>query len=431
MPIVFVLIFVAHFLSTNTTSFDSRWSIHTAMSIVQEGNTDLDEYDGNVIQEHDYSLEVVDGHLYSIFPVGPSLIAVPIVYALDVSTDRMIEFDLEEYLTEVVPGGVEVFVASIVIALASWVIYAIARLELDRKYSLLIVLIFAFSTSAWSTGSRALWQHGPSMLMLSLALYILLMARRQDRPALVQFAALPLAFAYLVRPTNSISIAIISLYVLIEYRGYFIAYMAWAATVAIPFFAFNLSVYDDILSPYYRLSPYYQPDRISLDRFFEALAGNLIAPSRGLLVYTPVFLFSIYGIFLKFWEKRAIRLDYYLVAIIVFHWVSISLFPLWWGGHAFGPRYMSDIIPYLMYFLIAAVAIFTGRQLDPGKPFQAANRWAMAGIFCAFVAAGFFIHYRGANDFDVIEWNVDPANVDQAPGRVWELDDIQFLRGLD
>jgi hypothetical protein len=269
------------------------------------------------------------------------------------------------------------------------------------------------------------------MLMLSLALYILLMARRQDRPALVQFAALPLAFSYLVRPTNSISIAIISLYVLIEYRGYFIAYLAWAATIAIPFLAFNLSVYDDILSPYYRLSPYYQPDRISLDRFFEALAGNLIAPSRGLLVYTPVFLLSIYGIFLKLWHKRFIRLDYYIVAIIVLHWVSISLFPLWWGGHAFGPRYMSDIIPYLMYFLIAAVAIFTGRRLEPGQHLQRVGRWALAGVFYAFVAAGFFIHYRGANDFDVIKWNVDPSNIDQEPGRVWELDDIQFLRGLD
>jgi len=428
LPTVFAIILVAHFSSANITSFDSRWSIHTAMSIINDGDIDLDEYRGHVIRETDYSYEGRNGHLYSIFPIGTSLIAVPFVWAIDVGSDRMLGFDFEEHVRETVPGGVEVFIASFVIAATSMFIYGIARFELDRKYSLLMVFVFAFGTSAWSTASRALWQHGPTMLMLAMALYIILLARK--RPALIQFAALPLAFSYLVRPTNSVSIALITLFVLIEYRQYFLAYLGWAALIAIPFLAFNVSIYDSILSPYYHLSPYYQQERVSFDRFFEALAGNLISPSRGLFVFTPALLFALYGAVMKFKAKRFLRLDYFLVAILLLHWVSISLFPIWWGGHAYGPRYMSDIIPYLMYFLIAGMAIMVERGLTIHFSLVSLRRWSLPAVFAALVAISFLIHYRGANSFDVVEWNVEPTNVDQEPGRVWELDDIQFLRGL-
>jgi hypothetical protein len=55
---------------------------------------------------------------------------------------------------------------------------------------------------------RALWQHGPSMLMLTLALWLIVVAH--ERPWVVQFASLPLAFSYVVRPTNVVSIVFLA-----------------------------------------------------------------------------------------------------------------------------------------------------------------------------------------------------------------------------
>ena len=176
LPAVFLFIFTVHFMSGNVTSYDSRWSIHTAMSILTEGDTDLDEYRGAVIKDTDYSLEEVNGHLYSIFPIGVSLIAVPFVFLIDEGADQLLKFDLDAYIAGTVPGGMEVFIGSVVVTMTAVVLYWIARLSLDQKYSLLVVLIFAFGTSAWSTASRGLWQHGPTMLMLSIALYLLLLA---------------------------------------------------------------------------------------------------------------------------------------------------------------------------------------------------------------------------------------------------------------
>jgi len=49
------------------------------------------------------------------------------------------------------------------------------------------------------------------MLMLTLALYLALRAQRQ--PAKIQFAGLLLAYAFIVRPTNSVPFVLFTLYV--------------------------------------------------------------------------------------------------------------------------------------------------------------------------------------------------------------------------
>ena len=60
---VFLAVFVSHFYGGNNLSFDSKWTIHTALSIIREGNTDLDEY-GELIARHDEygAIERFGGH---------------------------------------------------------------------------------------------------------------------------------------------------------------------------------------------------------------------------------------------------------------------------------------------------------------------------------------------------------------------------------
>src|SRR6266849_1973850 len=80
--------------------------------------------------------------------------------------------------------------------------------------SLLVALLFAIGTSALSTASRALWQHGPSMLFLAGALLCLVRADTSSR--WLAPAGVCLALGYLMRPTNSISVLLLSGYVLIS-----------------------------------------------------------------------------------------------------------------------------------------------------------------------------------------------------------------------
>ncbi len=414
---VFLLVFIGYFSSKVITSFDSVWVIHTAMSIIREGNTNLDEYRTLVDQigpEHPEATENIDGHIYMSFPIGTSLMIVPILFVIDRFEAWVLSSDLNATLQQSLPQDIELFIACLIVALTEVVIFQISRLFLGPVHSFLIIFVFAFCTSAWSTASRALWQHGPSMLMLSIALYLLLLARRH--PSLIQFVGIPLAFSYVVRPTNSISIVLISVYVLIQYRSFFIRYLLLSSLVVVPFLWFNFSIYH---AP---LSPYYLPQRIGSNvNFGEALVGNLVSPGRGLFVLSPILLLSINGFILKL-RQRLDKLDFILLCCILLHWIAISLFPHWWGGWSFGPRFFTDMMPYFIYFLIPVATAFS--QLH-GKS------KAILGIYAAgLIVFSFFVNDRGANIEATTLWNRDPVNVDAQPARVWDWKDLQFLRGI-
>lgn len=416
---IFLVVFISYFKSEVITSFDSQWSIPTAMSLIKEGNANLDEYHELISRYDYYVIQVFDDHFYTMYPIGVSLIAVPFVFVLDQVLVRLISFNLEDYVKHTVPVGIELFIASFIVALTAVGIYLIARLFLNPVLSLLPVFIFAFCTSAWSTASRALWQHGPSMLMLTLTLYLILLARSKSR--LIPFTGIPLAFSYVIRPTNSLSVFLFTIFIFLEYRSYFLPYLFWVMAIGIPFLWFNLSVYHSFLPFYYLL-----PQKLgSNTHFLEALAANLISPARGIFIFSPILLFSIYGVVLKIKKKQFKRLDGFLLSILILHGLSISfLSPSrnWWAGHSFGPRLFSDVLPYFIYFLIPAVEHIS--QL------KGLRKLILASIFLCFMIVSFLIHYRGANDWEVYRWNQEPVNVDLHPERIWDWRDIQFLRGI-
>lgn len=398
---IFLVVFLVHSYSPVFTYSDPKWSIPTAMSIMKEGNVDLDEYK-EIISKDDWAYEIQDGHVYNYFPLGSTLVILPMVFILD-----FLGYDVIENRF-----FLEIFFSSQIVALSAVGMYFIARLFLNRSSSLLIVFIFAFCTSVWSTASRALWSHGPSMLMLIIALYLLLLAKR--KPHFSVYVSLPLFFSYVIRPTNILSIVLISLFVFLYHRQYIWRYLLWGLAVIIPFLIFTVVIYD---SPF---SPYYDPSRIGTNtHFFEALAGNLISPSRGLFIFSPLLLFSLYGIFLKWKQKTIEKLDGILFSIMIFHWILISSYFHWWGGHSIGPRLFTDMLPYFVYFLIPVIAHM--------KKIIGIQRIVFVFVFFALLFVSFFIHFHSATSIDVWLWNGDPMTLES---RLWGWTDLQFLRGI-
>jgi hypothetical protein len=96
--------------------------------------------------------------------------------------------------------------------------------------------------------------------------------------------------AYVIRPTASIPIAVITVYVLALHRQWFLRYMGWAMLIALPWIAFNIATYGAILPSYYLGLSY-----AGEGSFSTALLGNLFSPSRGLFIYSPILLLSITG----------------------------------------------------------------------------------------------------------------------------------------
>ena len=232
------------------------------------GNFDLDEYK-NTEKPDEYAVITIRGHKYSFFPIGAPILAVLPVFGYQLINPYMYEL-----IDAVHPVAQEV-VASFIVALTAALIYLISRFSNSTGQSIVAAIIFAFCTSAWSTASRALWQHGPSMLMLAFTLYLILLSR--NKPELIQYASIPLAYSFVVRPTNAISVVLFALYVLLFQRKFFVRFLLWSLVIVIPFVWINYSIFSTFLSPY--TFPASHATNLGLERFLTPSISQFLGVS--------------------------------------------------------------------------------------------------------------------------------------------------------
>ncbi|QSQ13086.1 hypothetical protein [Myxococcus landrumensis] len=413
------------------TPFDSKLTLPTTVSMLREGNIHLDEY-APTFESFRHGIDEREGHLYNYFPLGPSLAALPMVVVVDGFTRaaaplgglhpglaKFLEnwrhaYDTTGLVDLKVWDGPQRLFASVLIAVAGVVMFGVGTsLRLSRQRALLLATLFVFCTPLLSTASRALWQHGPSLLCLTFVLLCLVRAR--ETPGVAGWAGLPLALAYVMRPTNSISVLLVTLYVVWTYPRQAWRFFAGALVVAVPWMTVNFVHYGSVLAPYY------EPQRLELvaSRVAEALAGNLVSPARGLLVFTPVLLLGVWGLVMEWRARTFSRLHVLLLVAVALHWVTISTFPHWWAGHSYGPRFFTDMVPYLVFFLVPVV-----RELNWRGP---EARRGLTATFAVLAVVSLGIHIHGASSRAVYKWNSFPLDVDAHPERLWDWKDAQFL----
>ncbi|MCL6543683.1 MAG: hypothetical protein K6T61_00520 [Bryobacteraceae bacterium] len=444
VPALFLLVFLTHGLSPIGTSSDSRWTVPLALSLLRERNTDLDEYHRDLKAHRFQGIQCVGpdkqvrepspaegcppgGRAYYSYPIGTPVVAAPVLLALDAAlrlagpaalslagnrlTPAMRCF-FERRYTECFALA-ELVIASFVIATAAVVVFLTARLYLSVRLAMLLAVLFAYATPAYSTGSRALWQHGPAMLMLALALYLL--ARGRERPSLNPWSAVPLVLAFFIRPLAAVWLVVAVFYLWSTRRAQLRQWVSLGVLTSTPFVLHNWLVYGTLLQPYYLRQQFLPFSTASAPNFLSALAGHLSSPSRGLLIFSPVLAFSLVGMVLAVKRGWAAPLPRYLMAGLAAHWLVISWFADWPAGHCYGPRYFTEATPVFLFFLIPWL------QARP-KP---------AWVAAAFVALSLWsglVHFRGAAHWDVYLWNADPRGA--SPEHAWDWKDPQFLRGL-
>jgi hypothetical protein len=158
--------------------------------------------------------------------------------------------------------------------------------------------------------------------------------------------------------------------------------------------------------------------------FSEGLLGNLFSPSRGLFVYSPVLLFAFSGFAMALRDREQRPLNLTFAAIVAGHSIIIGAASMWWAGHSFGPRFMTDIVPIFCYFVA-----FNFRLFESGETQTAllTRSGVHAGItLLAF--ASIAINAQGALRPATMRWNVAPGNIDRDPARAWDWRDPQFAR---
>jgi hypothetical protein len=387
----------------------------------------LDEFEEQIKQNENYGIEQVNGHYYNYFPIGTTLIATPFVFIANIFLQPGIEKIpiIKDYVQvrsrkavytyDVISlyHGVELFVASFLMALASVFVFKVSRMYLNNSYSLFTTFIFAFCTSVYSVASRGLWQHGPTILILAIVLYMLLKAKEKN--SLVSYIGIPLFYSFLIRPSNLITIIVISVYIFMHYRKYFWKYFLYGSVIMILFFIYNLNIYGNILPAYYGT------ERLNINlTFLQAIFANLISPNRGIFIFSPVLILSIAGIFYKLKQNKD-PLDKFLIVIIVLHLLVVSSFSTWWAGLSYGPRFMSDMLPLFIYYFIFGMKWVLQMHSNAKK--------VCLTLLVVFTLISFLIHFKGATSRESwTAWSESPVPVHIEPMRVWDWRDVQFLR---
>jgi hypothetical protein len=105
--------------------------------------------------------------------------------------------------------------------------------------------------------------------------------------------------------------------------------------------------------------------------------------------------------------------------------VAISSFNHWWGGHSFGPRFSTGLVPW--FFLLAVLGLRA--MLDWREEHRTTLR-AQLACGAALLLVSMFINTRGATSHATWLWNMRPAEIDQHPERLWDWTQPQFLAGM-
>ncbi len=430
--LLLIAVALIFWFSPNHQIADSRYSMLVSESLLQHRSFMLDFYQvphltptpqrGWIANGNVYQMEWIDNHLYYFFPPGTSVLSAPYVALLNACGISAVNADGAPDIQGEIT--IQASLSALLMALLASVFFFTARLVLPRGWSVLVALAGAFGTQVWSTASRGLWTDTWALLLLGFVVWMLLAqeaGRRRLNPALL---ASLLAWTYFVRPTNAIPIAAITIYLFVYHRRLIVRYVITGAAWGAGFIAYSWYHFGHLLPGYY------MANRLSGKMFWMALSGNLISPSRGLLVYVPVLFFVAYLLARYRREIMSRRLVVLSAAIIAGHLAAISSFLPWHGGWCYGPRYSTGLVPW--FVLLAILAI------DAMRRWRAANaanvsllNWQaplVAGALLVLLCV--FIHARGAASIETARWNASPVNVDVQPDRVWEWRYPQFMAGL-
>ena len=398
-----LLFVVALALTANVryTGSDPRGSLLLSEAMLTSGTLKLDQFGEELLQDYGYVVHRKDDHYYYFFPIGSSLVAMPVVAAA-----RVLGVDVRDS-----EGKLQEITVALWAALFLFISIRLANRFVGFNHAVLVSLVFWTGSSLASTGGTALWSHNFASLFALIAIFLAIDGARKERFYTLGIA-LSLFFAYLCRPTLALLSPFLLLFLLTCDRRAALKSAGLLAVCLAGFVAVSWLEFRQWLPDYYI------PGRLQGGDFVTALAGNTISPARGVLVYSP---FLVVLLLRWFYGSTNIPLkrSWLLLALAwpLTHLVVVSRFPHWWGGHAYGPRFMMDVMPGL--FLL-------GVHLWPADSTRGKERPLKIALWVSALFAVYVNAYQGLYNKYTARWNGSPS-VNFYPHYLFDWRYPQFL----
>lgn len=391
---------------------DTRPAVYTAVSLARRGDFDLDEY-AHRIRARDGSwpyfvTPTAHGTVVSRYGPAVPVLAMP-AFALVLAVRG-------GHLTEHLAGHVgRAVAAGFVASAAALLVLCARRIGASRAEALAVAAMYGLGTVACSVASQALWQHGPAQFFVALGLWALLKGGRGGH-ALGGFA---FAMMALCRPPDAMLALAAGVYVVARgwrtERAMVLSFALAAAAPVALLLAFNtlqfgapwvftqISRVRGIDAASFPTESYWRENPL------VGLAGLLLSPSRGLLVFSPMF--ALLALRWRAVREGAPPLVLALLGGFALMTLVLSRYYAWYGGWTYGYRMIGDAAPVLCLALLPVLRGADARGRGA--------LWALAGL-------AVIIHVAGAWNYSPIDWDGAP-NVDLHRARLWSLRDAQIV----
>jgi hypothetical protein len=353
----------------------------------------------------------LSGHWRNAYPLPPVLEAAAVAKVLQ--SVGALHLD-----SPAAPAVVAKLTASLLASLAGLFAFLAARRFCGTAAAALVATAFALGTGMWPVASQTLWQHATAVCSAMAAIWLWSSA---DRPGIGRLLAIGLLLGWsgAARPQTAPMVAILAAGVLYPVSASRRAAGLIGLIVPIAVFVgLNLYWFGDPQGGF--------PGVVRLNQSVHAvtsiwqwpwvgMAGLLLSPSRGLLIFSPIVLavLAAPGARADPAHRSLLR---WTAAAATAQFLIYSSFSVWWGGFTYGPRYCLDILPAL----VPAAAIGASRLAGASR--------TVRGVAVAALAWSILTAATGAFYFPHDNWNADPESVDRAHHRLWDVRDSQILR---
>ena len=359
-------------------------------------------------------------HIISRYPVAPAVLVQPLVIPQVVLTDHVHpgwDRDPRVAFNECKWLGRRSM--AVLISLTSVILYHfLIRIGMGTV-ALPVTLAAALGSNLWSVGSQAMWQHGPAAFALMGAISLLYPAP-VSRWRLV-LAGLAGAVLFSCRLIDGLFTVVMALWLARTQPRGLLWFLPIPSIIAVILFSDNLAHFGEFEGGQAELEPctgeFIISRALGQETCSRSATGTLLSPSRGLFIFSPWVAIAMLTVpFAASRIRRSGLIAWSFLALIPY-FLLFSKYAVWWGGHCFGPRYWTDVMP-----LLALLLAF-------GMDWAAKRSRVLTGAFFATIALAISIQIIGAFCFPS-SWNLAPVDVDTHHQRLWDWHDTELTRCL-
>ncbi len=399
---------------------DTSCVVPTAISLLTEGNTDLDEFqragfwwakapEGKQLDDVSFFVRQRGGHLYPSHPSGMVSLTLPVVALAKLSgaklADPIVQLRLEE-LTSALVGA------------ASLGVFFLLALHLVRPApALATTAILAVASGMLTTVGQNLWQHD-GIILGSLSLLLLEFRNPGRRATLAQGLICGTLPAF--RLTAVTFLVPFGAWILLRSPRRAIAILCLATLAYSPWALYYQSLY---ASPFGPTSTHMAGSNWSASAVSGRLASVVLSPGRGLLTYQPWILLAFTAVIPA--VRRSVAClsvgtgpkgwMTVCVASLVLEVLVVSAWHCWWGGYCWGSRLVMSVVP--LCALLCARPISALLTTLPGR-----------SLLASLTLLGVLVQAPGAYT-DSFRWNIVHAATPEQS--LWSWSEAPFFAPIN